>query len=64
LIDLNRIIVPPRAFQPWHRGRGMPAVKNVSEPCAGEPHARFDGGGRTRPVGCAARPSVAVGLRD
>src|SRR3954452_9116473 len=22
----------------------MPAVKNVGEPCAGEPHARFDGG--------------------
>ena len=21
----------------------MPAVKNVGEPCAGEPHARFDG---------------------
>ena len=22
----------------------MPAVKGVGEPCAGEPHARFDGG--------------------
>ena len=22
----------------------MPAVKNVGEPCAGEPHARIDGG--------------------
>ena len=22
----------------------MPAVKDVGEPCAGEPHARFDGG--------------------
>jgi len=22
----------------------MPAVKNVGEPCAGKPHARFDGG--------------------
>jgi hypothetical protein len=22
----------------------MPTVKNVGEPCAGEPHARFDGG--------------------
>src|SRR4051794_30719484 len=22
----------------------MPAEKNVGEPCAGEPHARFDGG--------------------
>jgi hypothetical protein len=25
-------------------GSRMPAVKNVGEPCAGEPHARFDGG--------------------
>jgi len=23
----------------------MPAVNNVGEPCAGEPHARFDGRG-------------------
>jgi hypothetical protein len=22
----------------------MPTVKDVGEPCAGEPHARFDGG--------------------
>ncbi len=22
----------------------MPAVKDVAEPCEGEPHARFDGG--------------------
>ena len=32
----------------------MPAVKNVGEPCAGEPHARIDGGreetGTTRQV--------------
>src|ERR1700733_13385582 len=29
----------------------MPTVKNVGEPCAGEPHARFDGGREeTRPV--------------
>src|SRR5438128_92526 len=34
----------------------MPAVKNVGEPCAGEPHARFDGGGRKpTTVGNAAR---------
>ncbi len=44
LIDLNGIIVPPRANQPRHRARRMPAVKNVGEPCAGEPHARIDGG--------------------
>jgi hypothetical protein len=35
----------------------MPTVKNVGEPCAGEPHARFDGGREeTRPVGKTARP--------
>ncbi len=33
----------------------MPAVKNVGEPCAGEPHARFDvaAGGNQVPVGPA-----------
>ena len=32
----------------------MPAVKNVGEPCAGEPHARFDAAaGGTRSVGPA-----------
>src|SRR3954468_22752653 len=31
----------------------MPAVKNVGEPCAGEPHARFDGG---REETSASRP--------
>jgi hypothetical protein len=25
-------------------GSRMPTVKNVGEPCAGEPHARIDGG--------------------
>jgi hypothetical protein len=30
----------------------MPTVKNVGEPCAGEPHARIDGGREeTKPVG-------------
>jgi hypothetical protein len=27
----------------------MPPVKNVGEPCAGEPHARFDVGGGRKP---------------
>src|SRR5215218_2657646 len=27
----------------------MPTVKNVGEPCAGEPHARFDVGGGRKP---------------
>jgi hypothetical protein len=25
------------------------SVKNIGKPCAGEPHARFDGGGLKRP---------------
>src|SRR3954465_4863555 len=35
---------------PGEGDRRMPAVKNVGEPCAGEPHARFEvaaGGNRT-----------------
>ena len=41
LIDLNGTVVAPRPHRSW-RGRSsrMPAVKNVGEPCAGEPHAR------------------------
>jgi hypothetical protein len=34
----------------------MPPVKNVGEPCAGEPHARFDVGGGRKP-GQSARPA-------
>jgi hypothetical protein len=35
----------------------MPAVKNIGEPCAGEPHARLEGRReQTRPVGYAVRP--------
>jgi hypothetical protein len=33
----------------------MPPVKNVGEPCAGEPHARFDVGGGRKP-GQSAKP--------
>jgi hypothetical protein len=44
-------------------------MKGVGEPCAGEPHARFDvaAGGRRRPVGnvravaeASRRPYIAV----
>jgi hypothetical protein len=45
----------------------MPAVNNVGEPCAGEPHARFDGRGlETGHITChraSPRPSMA-GLRE
>jgi hypothetical protein len=40
----------------------MPAVNNVGEPCAGEPHARFDGRGlETGHITChraSPRPSM------
>src|SRR3972149_875634 len=39
----------------------MPAVKNVGEPCAGEPHARFDGGREETNVSrqCRATPGAS-----
>jgi hypothetical protein len=42
----------------------MPAVKNVGEPCAGEPHARFDaaaGGNQTSQAStcCAVQAPLA-----
>ena len=41
LISLYGTVVAPRATSPGGRNR-MPAVNGVGEPCAGEPHARFD----------------------
>jgi hypothetical protein len=38
----------------------MPAVNGVGEPCAGEPHARFDG--RALETGWSGRPSAGPGL--
>jgi len=43
----------------------MPAVKNVGEPCAGEPHARFDvaaGGNQTSRA--STRRAVQAPLAD
>jgi hypothetical protein len=39
----------------------MPAVKNVGEPCAGKPHARFDGGREETNVSrpCRATPGAS-----
>ena len=47
----------------------MPAVNDVGEPCAGEPHARFDGGRletERRPLVCGEMcpgetPSIGAG---
>jgi Reverse transcriptase (RNA-dependent DNA polymerase)/Group II intron, maturase-specific domain len=44
LISLDGTIAAPRPNRPWRQGSRTPTVKNVREPCAGEPHARFDGG--------------------
>src|SRR5262245_54786547 len=45
LISLYGIVVAPRAGKPWREKSRMPAVNGVGEPCAGEPHARFDAAG-------------------
>jgi hypothetical protein len=41
------IVAAPRPNRAWRAsGSGRtPPVKGVGEPCAGEPHARFDGRG-------------------
>ena len=44
LITLSGIVVDPGPFRDW-RGSRMSAVNGVGEPCAGKPHARFDGEG-------------------
>ena len=44
LISLNGTIVAPRPTGRGVRDAECPPVKNVGEPCAGEPHARFDAG--------------------
>jgi RNA-directed DNA polymerase len=41
LITLSGIVAEPRPFRAWREDR-MPAVNGVGEPCAGEPHARFE----------------------
>ncbi len=42
LINLNGTVVAPRPGRPWSRRHRIPPVKEVGEPGAGEPHARFD----------------------
>src|SRR6266540_3079180 len=58
--------------RPTLNGAGrMPAVKNVGEPCAGEPHARFEvaaGGNRhqsaqPRGAGVSRRPYIELASR-
>ncbi len=50
LIDLTGTVVAPGPTGPGEGDSRMPAVKNVGELCAGEPHAQFDvaaGGNQT-----------------
>ena len=64
LVNLDRLVVTPSPFRDW-RVSGpsrMPAVKGVGEPCAGEPHARFDvaAGGNWHSVGtCRANAGAS-----
>ena len=68
---------PPRPDHPgWNRRRTqalpglagksrMPPVNDVGKPCAGEPHARFDGRGlETEPQPAAPRQSPTLLDRD
>src|SRR6478736_347747 len=43
LISLEGTVYAPRPFRAWRRTSR--AVNDLGEPCAGEPHARFDGRG-------------------
>jgi hypothetical protein len=63
LISLDGCVIAPDPTGPGG-DRRMPAVKDVGEPCAGEPHARFDGGqeetsaSRPRPCGAPRLPTT------
>src|ERR1700739_1380750 len=47
----------PQAFSALAGNGRTPTVKNVGEPCAGKPHARFDGEGlETEPPATAPAP--------
>src|SRR6266508_99654 len=68
--ELQRALYRAAKADP-HGGRRMPAVKNVGEPCAGEPHARFEvaAGGNLRQsalprgAGASRRPYIELGSR-
>ena len=55
LINLNGTVVAPTPYRPG-AGSRMPTVKNVGEPCAGEPHARIDGAAGGNRTQSATRP--------
>src|SRR6266540_762750 len=68
--ELQRALYRAAKADP-HGGSRMPAVKNVGEPCAGEPHARFEvaAGGNLRQsalprgAGASRRPYISLATR-
>src|SRR6266498_3435527 len=68
--ELQRALYRAAKADP-HGGSRMPAVKNVGEPCAGEPHARFEvaAGGNLRQsalprgAGASRRPYIELSRR-
>ena len=54
LVNLNGLVVAPRPNQAWRVLVRTPQVKDVGEPGAGEPHARFDGGELEKVLAMAA----------
>src|SRR6266536_3460843 len=68
--ELQRALYRAAKADP-HGGSRMPAVKNVGEPCAGEPHARFEvaAGGNLRQsalprgAGASRRPYIELKRR-
>src|SRR6266498_3060767 len=68
--ELQRALYRAAKADP-HGGSRMPAVKNVGEPCAGEPHARFEvaAGGNLRQsalprgAGASRRPYISLERR-
>ena len=68
LISLTGTVAAPRPI--WDGGPGRtPPVKDVGEPCAGKPHARFDGRRLeteptvTAPAAYPTAPVAHLGLR-
>src|SRR6266511_4264984 len=67
--ELQRALYRAAKADP-HGGSRMPAVKNVGEPCAGEPHARFEvaAGGNLRQsalprgAGASRRPYISLAI--
>jgi hypothetical protein len=57
LISLDGTVVAPRPFPGLARQGRTPPVKSVGKPCAGEPHARFDGRGLETDRGLRDRAS-------